>query len=118
MAFASRLMPTQLRPLPSYLLPVNWVEVIKVSPGQKIAVLGNNTGYRKRQRHGTHGLGNYQMKTMPSLEERIKALHEEIDAVVAAYVDERAAQCLGVPRGLWKARCWHALVAVAVRSIE
>ena len=28
----------------SYLLPVNWVEIIKVSPGQKIAVLGNNTG--------------------------------------------------------------------------
>ena len=24
----------------SYLLPVNWVEIIKVSPGQKIAVLG------------------------------------------------------------------------------
>ena len=28
----------------SSLLPVNWVEIIKVSPGQKIAVLGNNTG--------------------------------------------------------------------------
>ena len=39
------------------------------------------------------------MKTMPSLEERIKALHEEIDAVVAKYVDERAAQVPGVPRG-------------------
>ena len=39
------------------------------------------------------------MKTMTSLEERIKALHEEIDAVVAAYVDERAAQVPGVPRG-------------------
>ena len=39
------------------------------------------------------------MKTMPSLEERIKALHEEIDAVVAAYADERAAAVIGVPRG-------------------
>ena len=28
----------------SYLLPVNWIEIIKCSPGQKIAVLGNNTG--------------------------------------------------------------------------
>jgi hypothetical protein len=28
----------------SYLLPVNWVEYIKCTPGQKIAVLGNNTG--------------------------------------------------------------------------
>lgn len=28
----------------SYLLPVNWVEVIKVSPGQKAAFLGNSTG--------------------------------------------------------------------------
>jgi hypothetical protein len=28
----------------SYLLPVNWVEVIKVAPGQKLAVLGNTTG--------------------------------------------------------------------------
>lgn len=28
----------------SPLLPVNWVEVIRVTPGQKIAVLGNNTG--------------------------------------------------------------------------
>lgn len=26
------------------LLPLNWVEWIAVSPGQKIAVLGNNTG--------------------------------------------------------------------------
>jgi hypothetical protein len=26
------------------LMPVNWVEYIKVGPGQKIAVLGNNTG--------------------------------------------------------------------------
>lgn len=26
------------------LLPLNWVETIKVNPGEKIAVLGNNTG--------------------------------------------------------------------------
>ena len=36
---------------------------------------------------------------MPSLEERIKKLHEEIDAIVAKHVDERAAQVPGVPRG-------------------
>ena len=34
-----------------------------------------------------------------SLEDQIKKLHEEIDAVVAKYVDERAAQVIGVPRG-------------------
>ena len=28
----------------SALLPVQWVEYIRCSPGQKIAVLGNNTG--------------------------------------------------------------------------
>jgi hypothetical protein len=28
----------------STLLPLNWVEYIKCSPGQKVAVLGNNTG--------------------------------------------------------------------------
>ncbi len=28
----------------SALIPVNWIEYIKVSPGQKVAVLGNNTG--------------------------------------------------------------------------
>jgi hypothetical protein len=39
------------------------------------------------------------MKTTPSLEERIKALHEEIDAVVAKYIDQRAALVPGVPRG-------------------
>jgi hypothetical protein len=39
------------------------------------------------------------MKHEPTLEERIKKLHEEIDAVVAKYVDERAAQVPGVPRG-------------------
>ena len=38
--------------------------------------------------------------TKQELEERIKALHEEIDAVVAAYVDQRAAACIGVPRGV------------------
>ena len=27
----------------STLLPLNWVEIINVTPGQKIAVLGNNT---------------------------------------------------------------------------
>jgi hypothetical protein len=36
---------------------------------------------------------------MKNLEERIKALHQEIDAVVAAYVDVRAAEVIGVPRG-------------------
>jgi hypothetical protein len=39
------------------------------------------------------------MKTMPSLEERIKALHEEIDAIVAKHVDAAAAAVPGVPRG-------------------
>ena len=39
------------------------------------------------------------MKHEPTLEERIKKLHEEIDAIVAKYVDERAAQVPGVPRG-------------------
>jgi len=34
-----------------------------------------------------------------SLEDQIKKLHEEIDAVVAKYVDERATQVIGVPRG-------------------
>jgi hypothetical protein len=33
-----------------------------------------------------------------TIEERIKALHEEIDVVVAKYVDERAAQVPGVHR--------------------
>src|ERR1700694_2246743 len=28
----------------STLLPLNWVEIIAVTPGQKIAVLGNNSG--------------------------------------------------------------------------
>jgi hypothetical protein len=33
-----------------------------------------------------------------SLEDQIKKLHEELEAVIAAYVDERAAVCPGVPR--------------------
>jgi len=28
----------------SSLLPLNWVEIIRVNPGEKIAVLGNNAG--------------------------------------------------------------------------
>jgi hypothetical protein len=39
------------------------------------------------------------MKHEPTLEKRIKKLHEEIDAVVAKYVDERAAAVPGVHRG-------------------
>jgi hypothetical protein len=38
------------------------------------------------------------MKTMPSLENQIKALHEALEVVIAKYVDERAAQVPGVPR--------------------
>jgi hypothetical protein len=34
-----------------------------------------------------------------TIEERIKVLHEELQAVIAKYVDERAAACPGVPRG-------------------
>ena len=59
------------------------------------------------------------MKHEPTLEERIKALHEEIDAVVAKYVDERAAASTGVPRGFCReldarARRWVS----CVRSID
>jgi hypothetical protein len=39
-----------------------------------------------------------EVSTEQGLEERIKALHEELEAVIAAYVDERAAVCIGVPR--------------------
>jgi hypothetical protein len=39
------------------------------------------------------------MQHEPTLEERIKKLHEEIDAVVAKYIDGRAAQVPGVHRG-------------------
>jgi hypothetical protein len=38
------------------------------------------------------------MKTAMSLEDQIKRLHEELEVVIAAYVDERAAACIGVPR--------------------
>ena len=33
-----------------------------------------------------------------SLEDQIKALHEALEVVIAKYVDERAAACIGVPR--------------------
>jgi hypothetical protein len=33
-----------------------------------------------------------------TLEEQIIKLHEELEAVIAAYVDERAAQVPGIPR--------------------
>jgi hypothetical protein len=36
---------------------------------------------------------------MKSLEERIKDLHQEIDAVVAKHIDAAAAAVPGVPRG-------------------
>jgi hypothetical protein len=39
------------------------------------------------------------MKTAVSLEDQIKRLHEELDVVIAAYVDEQTARCPGVPRG-------------------
>ena len=35
---------------------------------------------------------------MPSLEERIKALHEEIDAVIEKHVDISAANVTAIPR--------------------
>ena len=38
------------------------------------------------------------LASLCSLEERIKALHEELDVVIAKYVDERAAQVPGVHR--------------------
>jgi hypothetical protein len=39
------------------------------------------------------------MKTTPSsLEDRIKALHEALEVVIAKYIDARAATCIGVPR--------------------
>jgi hypothetical protein len=47
------------------------------------------------------------MKTAVSLEDQIKALHEELEAVIAAYVDERAAACIGVPRGSVEASIIH-----------
>ena len=36
--------------------------------------------------------------TQPTLEERIRILHQELDSVIAKYVDSRAAVCPGVPR--------------------
>jgi hypothetical protein len=36
---------------------------------------------------------------MDALETRIKKLHAELEAAIDAYVDERAAQVPGVPRG-------------------
>jgi hypothetical protein len=39
------------------------------------------------------------MKTAVSLEDQIKKLHDELEAVIARYVDERATACIGVPRG-------------------
>jgi hypothetical protein len=39
------------------------------------------------------------MKTEMSLEDQIVKLHEELEAVIAAYIDERAAMVPGIPRG-------------------
>jgi hypothetical protein len=39
------------------------------------------------------------MEAKQDLEDRIKALHEEIDAIVAKHVDAAAAAVPGVPRG-------------------
>jgi Holliday junction resolvasome RuvABC endonuclease subunit len=36
--------------------------------------------------------------TEQRLEERIRVLHQELEAVIAKYVDSRAAVCPGVPR--------------------
>ena len=47
------------------------------------------------------------MKTAMSLEDQIKRLHEELDVVISAYVDERAAACIGVPRGSVEASIIH-----------
>jgi hypothetical protein len=41
------------------------------------------------------------------LEERIKALHEQLEAAIDAYVDVRAAACVGVPRGSVEASIIH-----------
>jgi hypothetical protein len=35
-----------------------------------------------------------------TLEQRIEALHEEIDSVIAKHFDKIAASCPGVPRGV------------------
>ena len=47
------------------------------------------------------------MKTAMSLEDQIKRLHEELDVVISAYVDERDAACIGVPRGSVEASIIH-----------
>jgi hypothetical protein len=47
------------------------------------------------------------MEAKQELEERIKVLHEELEAVIAKYVDERAAACIGVPRGSVEASIIH-----------
>jgi hypothetical protein len=38
--------------------------------------------------------------SVPTLEDRLAALHEEIDDAIARFVDERAAICPGLPRGI------------------
>ena len=45
--------------------------------------------------------------TEQELEERIKVLHAELDAVINEYVDARAAACVGVPRGSVEASIIH-----------
>jgi hypothetical protein len=47
------------------------------------------------------------MKTAVSLEDQIKALHEQLDVVINDYVDGRAAACVGVPRGSVEASIIH-----------
>jgi hypothetical protein len=44
---------------------------------------------------------------MGTLEQRIRALHEELEAVIDGYVDARAAACIGVPRGSVEASIIH-----------
>jgi hypothetical protein len=39
------------------------------------------------------------MKQDLTLEERLAELYAEMDVIVAKYIDERAAACIGVPRG-------------------
>jgi hypothetical protein len=45
--------------------------------------------------------------TEQDLEERIRVLHEALEVVIAAYVDDRAAACIGVPRGSVEASIIH-----------
>jgi hypothetical protein len=51
------------------------------------------------------------MKTAMSLEDQIKRLHEELEVVIAAYVDERTAQAPGVPSRLLKMQLKWALAS-------